>query len=87
MLIQIFSPSSIGGKGFLSGLYQFSIATSTSNGVGLGYSIANAGIYLILIVSKKSIPYLIHLSYKFSLSFLIVMVADGFTPEITRDAL
>ncbi len=51
MLIQIFSPSSIGGKGFLSGLYQFSIATSTSNGVGLGYSIANAGIYLILIVA------------------------------------
>ncbi len=50
MLIQIFSPASIGGKGFLSGLYQFSIATSTSAGVGVGYSIANACIYLILIV-------------------------------------
>ena len=50
MLIQIFSPSSIGKSGFLGGLYQFSIATSTSQGVGIGYVIANAIIYLLLII-------------------------------------
>ncbi|MBR3133559.1 MAG: preprotein translocase subunit SecY [Clostridia bacterium] len=50
MLIQIFSPSSVGGTGFLSGLYQFSIATSTSQGVGIGYAIANAVVYLFLIL-------------------------------------
>ena len=50
MLIQIFSPASIGGKGFLAGLYQFSIATSTSQGVGLGFAIANAVVYLLLIM-------------------------------------
>ena len=51
MLIQIFSPASVGGTGFLAGLYQFSIATSTSQGVGMGYAIANAIIYLLLIVA------------------------------------
>jgi len=50
MLIQIFNPQAIGGKGFLAGLYQFSIATSTSVGVGIGYTIANAIVYLLLIV-------------------------------------
>ena len=35
--------------GFLAGLYKFSIATSTSN-VGIGYSIANALVYLLLII-------------------------------------
>ena len=50
MLIQIFSPSSIGKSGFLGGLYQFSIATSTSQGVGIGFVIANAIVYLLLIV-------------------------------------
>lgn len=50
MLIQIFSPSSIGKSGFLGGLYQFSIATSTSQGVETGYVIANAIVYLLLIV-------------------------------------
>jgi preprotein translocase subunit SecY len=50
MLIQIFSPKSIGGTGFLSGLYQFSIATSTSQGVGMGFVIANAVVYLLLIM-------------------------------------
>ena len=50
MLIQIFSPKSIGGTGFLSGLYQFSIATSTSQGVGMGFVIANAIVYLLLIM-------------------------------------
>ena len=50
MLIQIFSPSSIGKGGFLGGLYQFSIATSTSDGVALGFVIANAVVYLLLIL-------------------------------------
>lgn len=50
MLIQIFSPSSIGKSGFLGGLYQFSIATSTSDGVALGFVIANAVVYLLLIL-------------------------------------
>ncbi len=50
MLIQIFAPDAItSGTGFLYGLYQFSIATSTSS-VGWGYSLANAVVYLLLIV-------------------------------------
>ncbi len=49
MMIQIFASDKIGGTGFLAGLYQFSIATSSSN-VAWGYSLANAIVYLILIV-------------------------------------
>ena len=49
MMIQIFAPDKIGTAGFLNGLYQFSIATSTSN-VSWGYSLANAIVYLVLIV-------------------------------------
>ena len=49
MLIQIFASDKIGGTGFLAGLYNFSIATSTSS-VGWGYSLANAIVYLLLIV-------------------------------------
>ncbi len=49
MLIQIFAADKIGGTGFLAGLYNFSIATSTSS-VGWGYSLANAIVYLLLIV-------------------------------------
>ncbi len=49
MMIQIFAADKIGGSGFLAGLYQFSIATSTSN-VAWGYSLANAIVYLLLIV-------------------------------------
>ena len=49
MLIQIFAADKIGGTGFLAGLYNFSIATSTSQ-VGWGYSLANALVYLVLIV-------------------------------------
>ncbi len=50
MLIQIFASDKIGGTGFLAGLYKFSIATSTSAGVPWGYSLANALVYLLLIV-------------------------------------
>ena len=50
MLIQIFASDAITkGSGFLYGLYQFSIATSTSQ-VAWGYSLANAITYLLLIV-------------------------------------
>lgn len=49
MIIQIFVPDIASQSGFLAGLYNFSIATSTSN-VGMGYSIANAIVYLLLIL-------------------------------------
>ena len=51
MMIQIFAPdaAATGATGFLAGLYQFSIATSTSS-VAWGYSLANAIVYLLLIV-------------------------------------
>jgi len=49
MIIQIFIPEIDSHAGFLAGLYNFSIATSTSN-VAIGYSIANALVYLLLIV-------------------------------------
>ncbi len=49
MLIQMFVKDIETQTGFLAGLYKFSIATSTSN-VGIGYSIANAIVYLLLII-------------------------------------
>jgi preprotein translocase subunit SecY len=49
MIIQIFVQDISNRTGFLAGLYKFSIATSTSS-VGWGYSLANALVYLILIV-------------------------------------
>ena len=49
MMIQIFAADKIGGTGFIAGLYNFSIATSSSN-VAWGYSLANAIVYLLLIV-------------------------------------
>ena len=51
MMIQIFAKeaATTSGTGFLNGLYQFSIATSTSS-VAWGYSLANAIVYLLLIV-------------------------------------
>ena len=49
MIIQIFVKDIANQTGFLAELYKFSIATSSSS-VGIGYSIANAFVYLILIV-------------------------------------
>ena len=50
MMIQIFAPeATVSGTGFLNGLYQFSMATSSSS-VAWGYSLANAIVYLVLIV-------------------------------------
>ena len=49
MIIQIFVKDIATQTGFWAGVYKFSIATSTSN-VEIGYSIANAIVYLLLIV-------------------------------------
>jgi len=49
MIIQMFIPDIASQTGFWATIYNFSIATSTSN-VAIGYSIANAIIYLLLIV-------------------------------------
>ncbi len=50
MIIQIFVSDIATKTGFIAGLYKFSIATSSSS-VGIGYTIANALIYLILIMA------------------------------------
>lgn len=49
MIIQIFVKDIATRTGFLAGLYKFSLATSSSQ-VGIGYSIANAIVYLLLIM-------------------------------------
>ena len=49
MIISMFVQKPETLTGFLGGLYRFSMATSTSE-VGLGYSIANAIVYLLLIL-------------------------------------
>ncbi len=49
MIIQIFVSDIATRTGFLAGLYKFSLATSSSS-VGIGYSIANAIVYLLLIL-------------------------------------
>ena len=50
MIIQIFVNDIASQTGFLAGLYKFSIATSSSS-VGIGYSIGNAIVYLVLIMA------------------------------------
>lgn len=49
MIIQIFDPSIATHPGFWNVIYKFSIATSSSD-VAIGYTIANAIVYLLLIV-------------------------------------
>jgi len=49
MIIQMFNANIANETGFLAGLYKFSIATSTS-AVPVGYTIANAIVYLLLIL-------------------------------------
>lgn len=49
MIIQMFVKDIATQTGFWAGVYKFSIATSTSN-VPVGYSIANAIVYLLLIL-------------------------------------
>ena len=50
MIIQMFIPDIASQTGFWNVIYQFSIASSTSQGIGWGYTVANAVIYLLLIV-------------------------------------
>ncbi len=50
MILQIFVPDIATQTGFWHGVYQFSLATSTSTGIPMGYSVANAVVYLLLIV-------------------------------------
>ncbi len=50
MIIQIFVPNIATQTGFWSVIYKFSIATSTSQGIHWGYTVANAIVYLLLIV-------------------------------------
>jgi len=49
MIIQMFIPDIASQTGFWATIYNFSIATSSSN-VAIGYTIANAIVYLLLIV-------------------------------------
>lgn len=49
MLIPMFNPNIATATGFWAGVYKFSLATSSS-AVPIGYSIANAIVYLLLIV-------------------------------------
>ena len=49
MIIQMFAPNIAYETGFWNVIYNFSIATSTSN-VAIGYSIVNAIVYLLLII-------------------------------------
>lgn len=49
MIIQMFNSNIATETGFWSVIYKFSLATSSSN-VGIGYSIVNAIVYLLLIV-------------------------------------
>lgn len=49
MIIQIFNPDIATSTGFWSVIYKFSLATSSSS-VGWGYTIANAIVYLLLII-------------------------------------
>ena len=50
MIISMFVRDTTNLSGFLEGLYKFSLATSSSS-VGIGYSIANAVVYLLLILA------------------------------------
>ena len=49
MLIQIFVKDIANQTGFWAGVYKFSLATSSSS-VGIGYTIVNACVYLLLIL-------------------------------------
>ena len=49
MIIQMFNSNIASETGFWAGVYKFSLATSSSS-VGIGYTIANAIVYLLLIV-------------------------------------
>ena len=50
MIIQLFAPNIQEQTGFWSVIYKFSIATLTSANIPVGYTIANAIVYLLLIL-------------------------------------
>lgn len=50
MIISMINPNIASDTGFWSVIYNFSVATSSSNVPSIGYSIANAIVYLLLIV-------------------------------------
>ena len=50
MIIQMFNKNIATSTGFWAGVYKFSLATSSSS-VGVGYTIANAIVYLLLIIA------------------------------------
>ena len=50
MFLQIFVKDIATQTGFWAGVFKFSMATSTSQGIPVGYTIANAIVYLLLIV-------------------------------------
>ena len=50
MIIQMFNNNIATSTGFWAGVYKFSLATSSSS-VGVGYTIANAIVYLLLIIA------------------------------------
>ena len=51
MIISMFNTNITNEQGFWRIIYNFSIATSSSTGIPIGYTIANALIYLLLIVA------------------------------------
>ncbi len=51
MIIQMFNRNIAASSGFWASIYKFSIATSASGSVAPGYTIANAIVYLLLIVA------------------------------------
>lgn len=61
MIIQLFAPNIQEQTGFWSVIYKFSIATSTSANIPVGYTIANAIVYLLLILGFTFSTHMLHL--------------------------
>lgn len=79
MIIQMFIPDIASQTGFWAAIYNFSIASSTSQ-VGLGYTIANAIVYLLLIVGFTF--FYTYISYNPAEISNRIKVNGGFIPGI-----
>ena len=79
MIIQMFIPDIASQTGFWATIYNFSIASSTSQ-VGLGYTIANAIVYLLLIVGFTF--FYTYISYNPAEMSNRIKVNGGFIPGI-----
>lgn len=79
MIIQMFIPDIASQTGFWATIYNFSIASSTSQ-VGLGYTIANAIVYLLLIVGFTF--FYTYISYNPAEISNRIKVNGGFIPGI-----